>query len=64
MSNKVLMLSLLPNPGLPNPEKNIEKKHLCHHGKNYCHFWKSNIPVINLSVDSRDMIKVSKNMSL
>ena len=53
------MLSLLPNP-----EKNIEKKHLCHHGKNYCHFWKSNIPVINLSEGSRDMIKVSKNMSL
>ena len=53
------MLSLLPNP-----EKNIEKKHLCHHGQNYCHFWKSNIPVINLSEGSRDMIKVSKNMSL
>ena len=28
--------------------KNIEKKHLCHHGKNHCHFCKSNITVINL----------------
>ena len=32
--------------------------------KNYYYFWKSNNPVINLIVDSRDMIKVSKNMSL
>ena len=45
-------------------EKTIEKKHLCHHDKNYYLFWKSNIPVINLIVDSRNMIKVSKNMSL
>ena len=27
--------------------KNVEKKHLCHHDKNYYYFWKSNIPVIN-----------------
>ena len=45
-------------------EKNIEIKHLCHHDKNYYYFWKSNIPVINLIVDSRNMIKVSKTMSL
>ena len=32
--------------------------------KNYYYFWKSNNPVINLIVDSRDMIKVSKSMSL
>ena len=42
--------------------KNIEKKHLCRHYKNYYYFCKSNIPVINLIVDSRNMIKVSKNM--
>ena len=44
--------------------RNIEKKHLGHHDKNYCYFCKSNIPVINLIVDSRNMIKVSKIMSL
>ena len=43
-------------------KKNIEKKHLYRHDKNYYYFWKSNIPVINLIVDSRNMIKVSKNM--
>ena len=31
-------------------EKNIEKKHLCRHDKNYYYFCKSNIPVINLIV--------------
>ena len=44
--------------------KNIEKKHLCHHDKSYYYFWKSNIHVINMIVDSRNMIKLSKNMSL
>ena len=44
--------------------KNIEKKLLRHHDKNYCHFCKSNIPVINLIAGSRNMIKLSKNMSL
>ena len=44
--------------------KIVEKKHLCRHDKNYYYFWKSNIPVINLIVDSRNMIKVSKNMGL
>ena len=39
--------------------KNIEKKLLCRHEKNYYYFWKPNIPVINLIVDSRNMIKVS-----
>ena len=29
------------------------KKHLCRHDKNYSYFWKSNISVINLIVDSR-----------
>ena len=33
--------------------KNIEKKHLCRRDKNYYYFQKSNIPVINLIVDSR-----------
>ena len=44
--------------------KNIEKKRLCRHDKNYYHFWKSDIPVINLIVDSKNMIKVLKNTSL
>ena len=44
--------------------KNIEKKHLCRHDKDFYYFWKSNIPLINLIVDSRYMIKVSKNMRL
>ena len=39
-------------------EKNIEIKHLLHHDKNYYYYLKSNIPVINLTVDSRNMIKV------
>ena len=44
--------------------KNIEKKHFCLHDKNYYYFWKSNIYVINLIVDSRNIIKISKNMRL
>ena len=44
--------------------KNVEKKHLCRHDKNYYYFWKSNISVIKLIADSRNMIKVSKNMNL
>ena len=39
-------------------------EHFSYHDKNYYYYWKSNIPVINLIVDSRNMIKVSKNMSL
>ena len=45
-------------------EKKYQKKHLCHYDNNYCYFWKSDIPVINLIVDSINMIKVSKKMSL
>ena len=45
-------------------EKNNEKKHLCCHDRNYCYFCKSNIPVIDVIVGSRNMIKVSKNISL
>ena len=45
-------------------QKNIEKKHLCGHDMNYYYFYKSNIPVNNLIVGSRSMIKVSENMSL
>ena len=45
-------------------EKNIEKKHLCYHDKNNCYFCKSNIPVINLIAGGRNMIKLSKNISL
>ena len=44
--------------------KNIEKKHLYRHGKNSYYFCKSNIPVINLIVGFRNMMKASKNMSL
>ena len=44
--------------------KNVEIKHLCRHDKNYYYFWKSNISVIKLIADSRNMIKVSKNMNL
>ena len=44
-------------------EKNIKKKHLCRHDKNYYYFCKSNIPVTNLTAGSRNMIKVSENMS-
>ena len=45
-------------------EKTLKKKHLCRHDKNYYYFCKSNITVINLIVDSRNMIKVPKNMRL
>ena len=44
--------------------KNIEKKQLCRHNKNYYYFCKSDIPVIILIADCRNMTKVSKNMSL
>ena len=44
--------------------KNIEKKYLCRHYKNYYYFCKPNIRVINLIVGSINMMKVSKNMSL
>ena len=42
----------------------LEKKHLYRHDKNYYYFWKSKIPVISLMVDSRNMIRLSKNMRL
>ena len=45
-------------------EKTSKKKHLCRHEKNYYYFCKSNIPVTNLIVGSRNMIKLSKNKSL
>ena len=41
-----------------------KKKNVCCHDKNYYYFCKSNIPVINLIVGSRNMIKLSKSMSL
>ena len=44
--------------------KNIEKKHLRRHNKSYYYFCVSNILVMNLSVGSRNMIKVSSNISL
>ena len=44
--------------------KIIETNRLCRHDKNYYYFSKSNIPVVNLIVGSRNMIKISKNMSL
>ena len=45
-------------------KKTLKKKHLCRHDKNYYYFWKWNIAVISLILDSRNMIKVSKNISL
>ena len=44
--------------------KNIKKKHLFRHDKNYYYFCKSNVSVFNLIAGSRNMIRVSKNMSL
>ena len=44
-------------------EKSIEKKHFCRHDKNYHYFWKSNIPVINLIVDSRNKFRKIGKMS-
>ena len=41
-------------------DKNIKKKHLCRHEKNYCYFCKLNIPVINLIVGSENIIKLFK----
>ena len=38
--------------------ENIEKKHLCRHDKNYYYFWKLNILLISLTVDSTNMIKL------
>ena len=40
-------------------EKNIEEKHFYHHDKNYYYLCKSDIPVINLIIGSRNMIKIS-----
>ena len=40
-------------------KKNHKKKRLCRHEKNYYYFYKSNIPVINLIVDSQNMINMS-----
>ena len=45
-------------------EKNIEKKQFCHHDQNYCYFRKWSIPVINLIVGSKNMIKISKSVNL
>ena len=39
--------------------KNIKNEYVQGPGKTYCDFWKSNIPLINLVVDSGDMIEVS-----
>ena len=36
--------------------KNIGKKHLCRHDKNFYYFCKPNMPVINLIAGSRNMI--------
>ena len=44
-------------------KKKIEKKHLCHYDKNQCYFCKSNIPAINLTLGSRNTIKLLKNTS-
>ena len=44
--------------------KKHEKRHLCRHDQNYYDCWKSNVPAINLIIDSGNMIQVSKSMSL
>ena len=44
-------------------KKTSKKKPLRRHDKNYYYFCKSIIPVINLIAVSRNMMKVSKNMS-
>ena len=44
--------------------KSIEKQHLCRDDKNYYYFSKSNNSVINLIIDSKNVIKVSTNMSM
>ena len=45
-------------------EKQNWKKHLCRHDKNYYYFYKSNIPIINLIVGSKNMVNILKSMSL
>ena len=45
-------------------KKKHQKNYLYRPDKNYYCFWKSNIPVINLIVGYRNMIKFSKNMNL
>ena len=45
-------------------KKNIGKKHLCHHDKNYYYFCKSNISVSNFIAGFENTIKLSKNMTL
>ena len=45
-------------------KKNIEKKYLHCLNKNYYYFWKSNISAIYLIVGSRNMIILSKFLSL
>ena len=42
----------------------FRKKHMYSHDNNYYYFCKSDILVINLIVGSRNMIKLSKNISL
>ena len=44
--------------------KNVAKRHLYNHDRNYCYFCKSNVTVISLVSGSRNMIKLSKNMNL
>ena len=45
-------------------EKSTEKLHLRCHDKNEYYFCKSNIPVTNFTAVSRNIIKLSKNISL
>ena len=39
-------------------KKKHKKKRLCRHEKNYYYFYKSNIPVIDLIVGSKNVIKL------
>ena len=59
----ILILVLRCRSFSKKKKKKKLKKALVSSYKNYYYFWKSNIPVTNLIVDSRKIIKVSKNMT-
>ena len=59
----VILILVLRCRSFSKKKKKKLKKALVSSYKNYYYFWKSNIPVTNLIVDSRKIIKVSKNMT-
>ena len=44
--------------------KNMERKHLCCHDKNYCFFCKSNIPRTNLIVGSKNISQFQAKLTV